>query len=108
MEPTGAARIEEAMAKTKKQGGIRGMMRRVIERIRALPKPARISVGVLLVLAGCVGFLPVLGFWMIPAGLIVLAIDMPWLRRPVRRTQVYVERRWRRITAKPALVKTKS
>jgi len=45
---------------------------------------------------------------MIPAGLIVLAIDLPWLRRPVRRTQVYIERRWRRITAKPALVKTKS
>jgi hypothetical protein len=35
----------------------------------------RIPTGVLLVLGGLVGFLPLVGFWMVPLGLAVLAID---------------------------------
>ena len=31
----------------------------------------RIPLGILLILAGIVGFLPILGFWMVPLGLIV-------------------------------------
>jgi membrane protein len=54
------------------------------ERLRAvlarLPKPLRIIGGVLLVACGLVGFLPVLGFWMVPLGLLVLSIDIPWLK----------------------------
>ena len=42
---------------------------------------ARICIGIVLVLCGIVGFLPILGFWMIPLGLIVLSIDLPWVRR---------------------------
>ncbi len=30
---------------------------------------------------GVLGFLPVLGFWMIPLGLLVLAPDFRWARR---------------------------
>lgn len=41
----------------------------------------RIPIGVLLILFGLVGFLPVLGFWMIPLGLIVLSVDLPIIRR---------------------------
>ncbi len=42
--------------------------------------PARILVGVLLILGGLVGFLPVLGFWMVPLGILVLAHDIPRVR----------------------------
>jgi len=30
---------------------------------------------------GVLGFLPILGFWMIPLGLLVLAPDFRWARR---------------------------
>ena len=42
--------------------------------------PARIAIGVLLILGGCFGFLPVLGFWMIPLGIVVLSYDFPRVR----------------------------
>jgi purine-cytosine permease-like protein len=41
-----------------------------------------------LVLGGCLGFLPVLGYWMIPLGLIILSIDFPAVRRFRRRWAV--------------------
>lgn len=41
----------------------------------------RIVIGLFLLIGGILGFLPVLGFWMIPLGLIVLAIDIPMIRR---------------------------
>ena len=37
-------------------------------------------VGILLVIGGLFGFLPVLGYWMIPLGLALLAVDWPWAR----------------------------
>lgn len=49
---------------------------------------ARIAIGVALILCGFVGFLPVLGFWMIPLGLLVLSIDLPWVRRMRREYSV--------------------
>ena len=65
---------------------------------RSIPLPAsralRTVIGVLLILAGLVGFLPVLGFWMIPLGLIVLSIDLPWARRGRRRLVVWFHRRY--------------
>ena len=45
----------------------------------------RKAVGVLLVLGGLLGFLPVLGYWMLPLGLALLAVDWPWARRANRR-----------------------
>jgi len=55
-----------------------------------LPKSRllRILIGVVLILLGFVGFLPVLGFWMIPLGLIVLSIDIPAIRRWRRQIEV--------------------
>lgn len=41
----------------------------------------RIPLGVLLVCLGIVGFLPIVGFWMIPLGLWLLAVDFPAVRR---------------------------
>ena len=51
------------------------------ERLRTLaaraPKPVRIAIGALLVVGGVLGFMPVLGFWMIPLGLLLLSYDVP-------------------------------
>jgi hypothetical protein len=64
---------------------------------RSIPMPAsrigRIALGVLLVLLGCLGFLPVLGFWMIPLGLLVLSHDVAPVRRFRRRIVVWYEKR---------------
>ncbi|MBL8631205.1 MAG: hypothetical protein JNM81_16345 [Rhodospirillaceae bacterium] len=54
---------------------------------------ARAPIGVLLIILGCLGFLPVLGFWMIPVGLFVLAIDFPPARRLGRWLVVKVGRK---------------
>ena len=49
----------------------------------------RIAIGVLLVVFGVLGFLPVLGFWMIPLGLLVLSADIAAIRRLRRKLTVY-------------------
>ncbi len=54
----------------------------------------RLVVGVLLVIGGILGFLPVVGFWMIPLGLIVLSVDFPFIRRRRRRLEVRLGRWW--------------
>ncbi|HEX5489587.1 MAG TPA: hypothetical protein VFX04_10630 [Rhodanobacteraceae bacterium] len=63
----------------------------------------RIPLGLILVAGGLLGFLPVLGFWMAVPGLLLLAIDIPFLRSPVRvaivrtrRTALGLRRWWRR------------
>jgi len=40
----------------------------------------RLPVAVLFILGGFAGFLPFVGFWMLPLGLLLLAIDLPRLR----------------------------
>jgi hypothetical protein len=49
---------------------------------------ARRILGLALVAGGVLGFLPVLGFWMIPLGLIILSIDSPIVRRWRRKLEV--------------------
>jgi purine-cytosine permease-like protein len=55
----------------------------------------RVLIGVLLIILGILGFLPVLGFWMIPLGLLVLSYEFHLVRRLRRRTLVWWERRQR-------------
>jgi hypothetical protein len=55
---------------------------------------ARIGIGSGLVFLGLLGFLPVLGFWMVPAGFLVLATDIPAVRRFNRRAIVAVKGWW--------------
>jgi len=43
-----------------------------------LPRGIRSLVGVLLMIGGVFGFLPVLGFWMFPLGLAFIALDIPF------------------------------
>jgi hypothetical protein len=54
----------------------------------------RIALGVVLILLGLVGFLPILGFWMVPLGLLILSADIPAVRRFNRRVSVAVSRWW--------------
>ena len=60
-------------------------------------RPLRLGLGFLLIIGGLLGFLPILGYWMIPLGLLVLAQDIVPLRRPVGRTLVVAELRWRQL-----------
>ena len=53
----------------------------------------RTSVGVLLIIGGCLWFLPILGLEMIPIGLMLIAIDVPFLRGPVARMIAWGERK---------------
>lgn len=66
--------------------------------VRFLRKPyarlVRIPLGLALCVGGIFSFLPVLGFWMLPFGLFLLAVDIPFLRRPVGRFIVWAERTW--------------
>jgi purine-cytosine permease-like protein len=59
---------------------------------KRIPVPAnfivRVIFGVALVLGGLLGFLPVLGYWMVPVGLLILSIDFPAIRRFRRRATV--------------------
>ncbi|HMM13529.1 MAG TPA: hypothetical protein PKA57_02805 [Parvibaculum sp.] len=49
--------------------------------------------GAALVGGGVLGFLPVLGFWMLPLGVVVLSVDSHPVRRVRRRTEVWWARR---------------
>ncbi|MGX1098993.1 hypothetical protein [Amorphus sp. MBR-141] len=52
-------------------------------------RPVRMGAGVALILGGVLGFLPILGFWMLPLGVIVLSVDSPAMRRLRRRSEVW-------------------
>jgi hypothetical protein len=49
--------------------------------------------GALLIGGGIFGILPILGFWMLPLGLVLLAEDVPPLRRATDRLLDWIERR---------------
>ena len=68
---------------------------RLFDRHFHLPqsKPIRIGLGILLIAGGVLGFLPVLGFWMVPLGLLVLSVDLPVVRRWRRQLTVWWHRK---------------
>ena len=55
---------------------------------------ARIPLAALLILGGIFSFLPVLGLWMLPLGLLLFAQDVPMLQPPLIRLLAWVERKW--------------
>lgn len=77
------------------QGRIPGFAARLLERIRQ-PKArwVRIPLGILLVFGGIFSFLPVLGIWMLPLGLLLLALDLVFLQGPVNSAIVRGTRKW--------------
>jgi hypothetical protein len=60
----------------------------------------RIAIGGVLIFFGVFGFLPVLGFWMIPAGLLILSVDVPRVRRWRRRFAVWFSRKYPNMAAR--------
>jgi hypothetical protein len=66
---------------------------KLMSRIRRLAKPVRIAIGVTLVVLGVLGFLPVLGFWMLPLGLYALSVDFALARRLRRKLDLWWGRR---------------
>lgn len=54
---------------------------------------ARIALGVSFVLLGLLGFLPILGYWMVPVGLLILSQDFAMVRRWRRSFDVWLGRR---------------
>ena len=63
----------------------------------SMPAPrsraGRITTGSLLIGGGLLGFLPVVGFWMLPLGLLILSEDVPAVRRKRRRLAVWWRKR---------------
>lgn len=55
----------------------------------------RIPLGIILVVGGVLSFLPILGIWMLPLGLLLLAIDLPFLQRPMNEVVLRGERQWK-------------
>jgi hypothetical protein len=54
---------------------------------------ARLPAGALLIAGGVLSFLPVLGVWMLPLGLALLAEDVPGLRAQRSKILDWIERR---------------
>ena len=66
----------------------------------------RIPVALFLIACGLLGFLPIVGFWMLPIGLALLAEDLPFLRRPARRLMTWVEDRRQAVLQRLAVNRT--
>ncbi len=77
----------------------RRVPRRVAQAIEWLRKPSsfavRLIVAILLILGGIFSFLPVLGLWMLPLGLLFISQDVPFLQKPLVSTLAWVETKWK-------------
>lgn len=63
--------------------------------------PTRILIGIALIIGGIFGFLPVLGFWMIPLGVVVLSYDFPRVRLFRQRIMAWWRRRNGKVNETP-------
>ena len=72
------------------QGHMPGWAARNLQRLRQ-PRAVwvRVPAGIVLTGGGIFSFLPVLGIWMLPLGLALLAIDVPVMRAPLARALAF-------------------
>jgi hypothetical protein len=63
-------------------------------------KVVRLPLALLCIAASFFWFLPVLGLEFLPIGLLLLAIDVPFLRKPVARFTLWLEEKWMRLRAR--------
>jgi hypothetical protein len=54
----------------------------------------RLPIACLFIIGGLLSFLPILGIWMMPLGVMLLAVDIPALRPAVSAIAIRVRRRW--------------
>lgn len=97
--PDGSARIDGAPGSANLA---RGTLRRRIAKTtlrtlqwgeRHVPVGIRSLVGILLMVGGVFGFLPIVGFWMLPLGLAFIALDIPWTRHHIHDWMTRLEER---------------
>jgi len=90
-------RTADEMAEERLRRLISHLPERVGRLIHRLRRPearwARLPMGLLFLLGGVFSFLPVLGIWMLPIGLLLLGEDVPPLRRLVYRSVNWLARR---------------
>jgi hypothetical protein len=71
---------------------------RLVRSLRWLRDPKsrwiRLPLGLLFIAAGLLWFLPVVGIEFLPVGLLLIAEDVPFLRKPVGRLVIWLEDRW--------------
>jgi hypothetical protein len=72
---------------------------RVTHVIRWLRSPRsrwiRLPLGILCIVASFFWFLPVVGVEFLPIGLLLIAQDVPFLRRPAAKLLLWLEEKWR-------------
>ena len=62
--------------------------------------PVRFPLALILIAGGVFAFLPVLGLWMLPFGLLLLAVDLPILRGPISALIIRGRRKGRRLAVR--------
>ena len=60
-----------------------------------LPPGVRTLLGLLFCVGGVFGFLPILGFWMLPLGFCLIGLDVPVLRSRLNRVIERLEKEFR-------------
>ncbi len=92
-----AARSDEDERKRRLDLLIRRLPRRLQAAVHRLLQPSarwlRIPAGLLLIVGGFLAILPIFGLWMLPLGVVLLAEDVPPLRRATGRVLAWIERR---------------
>ena len=96
MANTRADELDEAFRKI--EGEAPDRLRRAIRWIRTpRARLLRLPLGILFILGSFLWFLPVLGLWFLPVGLLLIAQDVRFLRRPVGKMTLYLHDRWIRL-----------
>ncbi|MCQ8241237.1 hypothetical protein [Rhizosaccharibacter radicis] len=86
-------------------GRLPDRLQRVVNRLlEPRARWIRIPAGLLFMLGGVLAILPVFGLWMLPLGIVLLAEDVPPLRRLTGRCLAWIERRhpgWMGLPTRP-------
>jgi hypothetical protein len=87
--------LRQARAHTGEQTAGPAYRLRFMGREITLPRSrlVRMALGIAMVMLGILGFLPILGFWMVPVGLLILSYDIAAIRRLRRRFVLWWSRR---------------
>lgn len=92
-----SARLERQFAAMERQFPL---LRRPLATIRAGGWwIIRMPIALLFIAGGILSILPVLGLWMLPVGLLLLAVDLPIMRAPLSNAMIRTRRRinlWKR------------
>ena len=76
--------------------GLPGIRARLMALLGPRGRLLRAPLGLALIMGGFLAILPVFGLWMIPLGLILLAVDLPFLRPGVNAALIRIRRKWQK------------